>query len=115
VAALREQLAEAANARDSDRDLRKRCVCPRPTQHQLAHHLANRREWFVLRGTWQDAAPLVYTCVTARSPCHHAGQELIKCAGCRNLETLGRAEASLHTALREVAVLTAVLGGDGTA
>jgi hypothetical protein len=33
----------------------------------------------------------------------------------RNLETLGKAEASLHTALREVAVLTAVLGGDGAA
>lgn len=30
---------------------------------------------------------------------------------CSNLETLGKAEASLKTALREVAVLTAVLGG----
>jgi hypothetical protein len=31
--------------------------------------------------------------------------------GCRSLESLGRTEASLQTALREVAVLAALVGG----
>ena len=58
---------------------------------------------------------LRHGCVTLLTHHSHAHQELNECAGCRHLETLGKAEASLQTALREVALLTAVLGGDDSA
>jgi len=38
------------------------------------------------------------------------GPDLACCVARRNLETLGKAEASLKAALREVSLLSAVLG-----
>lgn len=57
MAALKEQLAEAANARDSDRNLRKRCVCPVRVSHPTARYLMATCS----PRTWQGAVPRVLT------------------------------------------------------